>query len=1063
MRRLFYILAIIALVSGFLFTGKATAQQPIDPGKGSGGDSIFGLSPQTRQAAGKSIDQPNVKDYQRNQYRMTQARSGDAALASSLALTGKDNVLVLLVEFAGTDTFTWQKGVSTWDPLGKADPNEDTGVLGDCSKIITETKSFTYSGPMHNQIPTPVSQADASGNTIWAPDFSPDWFTKFMFGNGVQIQYNRVDGSTVSENFLGKSVRDFYNDLSNGAYDIEGKVVGWLQMPHSTWYYDADQCPGARSTSVSGVRRGGLIPGAGDARNLVKDALDAVNAKVIAGELPGFNWKDYDQNGDGVIDRLWIVHAGYGEEDNTTLMNRTNYGEAAVWSHSSAVTPSYVVDPVNHISAGPYIVMPENGGIGVFAHEYGHNLGAADLYAYGEGETSAGFWTTMADDWTGYPLGFEPPAPDPMHLDWWGWLNPTVVNDPTKTYDVTIGQASRFPGNTTADAKSPDGMNMVRGVRIDLPKGVAPQAVPVWAGSNYWWGGKGDVMNSMMTLNTSAAIHVPASPATTALSFDLVYDIEDGWDFMWVQASKDDGATWTTLTNANTKCVHDPSWIGGLYNFPDDLCTAGISGFTGYNANWPDPQAQTFNLSTFAGQTVRLRFWYMTDWGTTYSGPYLDNIKVSSGATDLLSDNAETVNQNWTYAPKWERNNGFLTFDQSFYLQWRNTNVNGGYDAGLGDPRFRFGPANTGLLVWYNNTFYTDNEVFNYLQDYPSFGPKGMMLVVDSHSDPYRYPSKVTSYPNEGANLTSRMLMRDAPFTLSPTVDFNYLDAGESILFPGQTAATVFHDSLGYYPGAEFIKRSPAQTSRWVTKQWDSSVVMPSSQEYALNAPGYIGTGGTTNQEMRYDCSINSAGLLGCYYTGAGVGLGYNGGNGNPADVDGQYGWHVELVQEAADHTFGTVRIWNSKYAVDSSVMPAETKVTIHHPTTITASFKNTGSISSYLACAAIDTSMATYVAGSASGTPVLLPACPEGSAPADLNSTTGPVGGLAWLVNDALPGATATFTYQVSPTRAGLVDSGATVISFPPNQQIHTTLTAKSFSVVDLRTFIPYQTVVIP
>ncbi len=68
---------------------------------------------------------------------------------------------------------------------------------------------------------------------------------------------------------------------------------------------------------------------------------------------------------------------------------------------------------------------------------------------------------------------------------------------------------------------------------------------------------------------------------------------------------------------------------------------------------------------------------------------------------------------------------------------WART---GGYDSGLGDPRFRFGPTNTGLLVWYNNNFYSDNEIFNYLTDYPGFGPKGKMLVVDSHPEPYRYP-----------------------------------------------------------------------------------------------------------------------------------------------------------------------------------------------------------------------------------------------------------------------------------------------------------------------------------
>ena len=73
-----------------------------------------------------------------------------------------------------------------------------------------------------------------------------------------------------------------------------------------------------------------------------------------------------------------------------TLLNRTDYGEAAIWSHSSSVSPLYPVG--EGISAGPYIMMPENGGIGVFAHEYAHNLGAMDLYAYGNGETSTGFW-----------------------------------------------------------------------------------------------------------------------------------------------------------------------------------------------------------------------------------------------------------------------------------------------------------------------------------------------------------------------------------------------------------------------------------------------------------------------------------------------------------------------------------------------------------------------------------------------------------------------------------------------------------------------------------------------
>ena len=62
----------------------------------------------------------------------------------------------------------------------------------------------------------------------------------------------------------------------------------------------------------------GLFPGAGSARTLVRDTLDAVK-----NAYPDFDWAKYDQDGDGEIDRLWIIHAGLGEEDSTTLLNRT--------------------------------------------------------------------------------------------------------------------------------------------------------------------------------------------------------------------------------------------------------------------------------------------------------------------------------------------------------------------------------------------------------------------------------------------------------------------------------------------------------------------------------------------------------------------------------------------------------------------------------------------------------------------------------------------------------------------------------------------------------------------
>ena len=388
-----------------------------------------------------------------------------------------------------------------------------------------------------------------------------------------------------------------------------------------------------------------------------------------------------------------------------------------------------------------------------------------------------------------------------------------------------------------------------------------------------------------------------------------------------MQASED-GATWKTLTNANTICEHDVSWIGGLNGFPEDLCAAGIGGFTDYNASFPDPDMETFDLGAFAGKNIWLRFWYMTDWGTTYEGPFVDNVKVMSGTTTIFADDAESGDAKWTYAAPWQRSSGLQTFSHNFYLQWRNVGPTGGYDSGLGDARFRFGPANTGLLVWYNNNFYSDNEIFNYLTDYPGFGPKGRMLVVDSHPEPYRYPDLVAAgYNNEGGNLTSRGQMRDAPFSLKDSVTFNYVDpygwanvpAPKSYEYPGRPAVSAFNDAWGYYPGAEFMPGGPVgQTSkRWMTRQWDASTVVPAKEYYGVKAPGYNGT-----DRFRFGCSLNAAGQVLCYSYA--TGLGYPGGSGNPGDQLAQYGWHVQIVSQT-DST-AKLKIWNAAYDFDGAV-----------------------------------------------------------------------------------------------------------------------------------------------
>ncbi len=869
--RFFRLLLLLTL--GLLPPGVARANPPVD-GSGS-------ASAEAVRRFMKEIDQPNPIDRARIKQRLQvqQARRelrakgvGAAAYGDGIEPMGKsgtERVLVILVEFAGTNTFTWTPGSSTWDPLGRSDNSEFDGsniANAAASRFfaqkygITGPTNFTYRGPLHNEIAPPLGTNDPSETMIWVPDFSASYYSNIAFGNGIVFDYARQDGSVVHEDYTSKSVRDYYEDLSGGAYTITGTILGWVKVPNSVWFYGGDGLPGARSCSQRPAHQG-AIPGGGDARTLVVDALKSAKAAY-----PNLDWASFDQNGDGYIDRLWIIHAGLGEEDNPALLNRTSYGEGGMWSHSWSLASPYQVAP--GVSALSYIMMPENAGIAVLAHEFGHNLGAIDLYTYGDGQTSAGFWTLMSDSWVGYPLGFLPEAMDPMHLDQWGWLTPLLVSDPAKVYSANLGQASHFPAAT----------NLVRGVKIELPNGTL--ALPVQPHGHYqWWGGQQNLTDGGMTLKQP--LHIPADGAT--LEFQTAYDTETGFDYFYVDASTNSGGSWQTLAR-----------------------------FNGTSSGFPNYQAQSLSLAAFTNRDTLLRFHYTTDNFITGAGPFVDDIVVRAGGQVLLSDNAETDTGWWSYAAPWSRNSGQSAggFTHNYYLQWRNTSPSGGYDQALGDARFRFGPVNTGLLVWYQDDRYDDNSIANYLTDAPAFGPKGKLLVVAAHPEPYLDPYWVTrGVSNELGIVFSRGSMRDAPFSRWPTVDFHLKPpfAFQAADFAGRPAVPQFSDALGYYPGIQQLS-----ANLWRTWQWDAGVVLPSTQPYGVRGAGYAA--GTPLQTIIATRAFIGTDELITYQTNLlAAGLSQAGADGNPGTVAGQYGWNVFIVYQT--NSAAEVVIWNSRYA----------------------------------------------------------------------------------------------------------------------------------------------------
>lgn len=143
---------------------------------------------------------------------------------------------------------------------------------------------------------------------------------------------------------------------------------------------------------------------------------------------PEVNFADYDNDGDGAVDFLLIIHSGTGRE--ATL------DDCDVHSHyfGLATAPTTDVGPNGPIIIQSAMTIPEFGlQIGVAAHEFMHALGEPDYYdTDGTGEGTGEWDLGGGGPWLGYP-----PQSNSVHFNPFmkvnlGWVKPTLITKTTK-------------------------------------------------------------------------------------------------------------------------------------------------------------------------------------------------------------------------------------------------------------------------------------------------------------------------------------------------------------------------------------------------------------------------------------------------------------------------------------------------------------------------------------------------------------------------------------------------------------------------------------------------------
>lgn len=234
---------------------------------------------------------------------------------------------------------------------------------------------------------------------------------KFRTPDVRQAFDNLLNKPGYSLNGATGSAADYFRDNSNGTFSPDFEVYGPVTLPETEPYYGAE---GAMAYDVQGwlVARDGAI--------------------ALREAYPDLDFSEFDNDGDGFVDNIFIFYAGYGQNEGAPGWT--------IWPHSAELWDMYNIDlSFDGVKVNKYACTNElrgtNGneltGIGTFVHEYSHILGLMDIYPTTSSarDVSPGNWDVM-DSGSYNNNGNTPPHFSAFERYTLGWLNPRKLTGP---------------------------------------------------------------------------------------------------------------------------------------------------------------------------------------------------------------------------------------------------------------------------------------------------------------------------------------------------------------------------------------------------------------------------------------------------------------------------------------------------------------------------------------------------------------------------------------------------------------------------------------------------------
>lgn len=237
-----------------------------------------------------------------------------------------------------------------------------------------------------------VEYQDVSFSTTYD---AKDYFTRLLNEDGFSDY-----GGTGSAS-------QYFKDNSQGIFVPEFDVYGPVLLAHDRKYYGANDIYG------DDMRAEEMI----------------IEACALIDDIVDFN--DYDRDGNGIVDNIYIFYAGQGEASGGPA--------SSVWPHQWDLdSAGYRNIYHDGVKIKTYACSNEwersaPDGMGTFVHEFSHVLGLPDLYATSNSPLSAPFtpeeWSVL--DYGPYNNnGRTPPNYGAFERYALGWTKPREINKP---------------------------------------------------------------------------------------------------------------------------------------------------------------------------------------------------------------------------------------------------------------------------------------------------------------------------------------------------------------------------------------------------------------------------------------------------------------------------------------------------------------------------------------------------------------------------------------------------------------------------------------------------------